>query len=70
MNQQIDNNHFGSGLEIERHFNGVKIPATYDGNTFKKDIRAGHVYFDIALKHGGFPLKQQATAVRDEDLVD
>jgi len=65
--EEIHNNHFGHGLEVERHFNGMKLGSNHNGNTFKKDIRAGEIYFEIACKNGGYPLKKTESAVKDED---
>jgi hypothetical protein len=68
----IDNEIFeGSGQRVipTRH-NPVCLEARDRRNTFKTDLRSMHVYWDIAFKVDGTPMRQKRKSafMKDEDI--
>jgi hypothetical protein len=68
---ELHNAHIAGSFthEIPVATNVIPLERSHLKNPFSKDINGASIYWEIALKHGGQPLKRKNAGPKDEDLL-
>jgi hypothetical protein len=68
---ELHNAHIAGSFtnEIPVATNVIPLDRNHPKNPFSKDINGSSIYWEIALKHGGQPLKRKNAGPKDEDLL-